>query len=588
MRITTKIESLAEEGKKYFFSMEFFPPRSSRGRKNLQLRIENMSEMLPLFLCVTCSNGSHQTTLELCEVVHKFCGVEPVIHITCRGASREEIKALLETAKAAGLQNILALQGDPVEAQHVKKNEFPNATELIKFVREEFGDYFCIGVGGYPEGRLDYKKDLQYLKDKVDAGADFILTQMFFDCAAFRKYKSDCDGLGVEIPIIPGILPIQSYTQFHRIVKYLGVKVPASVLEAVEARKSDEQLIKEYGVNLAVSMCSDLLQSGACRGLHFYTMNMEKSVRKVLTELKTFLPVNERILPWRPSAQDKRSSEDVRPIFWANRPKSYLARTEGWDQFPKGRWGENSRVSYADLEKSQAQTRGVLLVDNDERRRVWGSSPMVEQDIYEVFVRHILGTVSFLPWCETPLHLETSTIKDNLVSLNRHGFLTINSQPRVNAAPSSEAPFGWGPPNGYVYQKAYIEFFCSPANLARLMEACKEHESLTYHAVDVSGNTYTNSKTGRPCAVTWGVFPGREVIQPTVVDPESFLVWKDEAFSLWLAGWASIYDEGSESYELVHDIHDQYYLVNIVDSDFVQGDIFKVFEAVIAQTNTAA
>ena len=128
-----------------------------------------------------------------------------------------------------------------------------------------------------------------------------------------------------------------------------------------------------------------------------------------------------------------------------------------------------------------------------------------------------------------------------------------------------------------MYQKAYVEFFCSPETLAHLMQRIdSKHSTLTYHAVDVTGNSYTNNKGG-VTAVTWGVWPNQEIKQPTVVDPSAFLVWKQEAFKLWLDRWASLYDEDSESYELIHKIHDNYFLVNLVDNDFVAGDLFSVF-----------
>ena len=168
------------------------------------------------------------------------------------------------------------------------------------------------------------------------------------------------------------------------------------------------------------------------------------------------------------------------------------------------------------------------------------------------------------------------------------GILTINSQPRVNGAASDDAHFGWGAPGGRVYQKAYMEFFASPSVLRAIIDACagtipggSRFPSVTYHAVDVGGNAYTNATTKAPCAVTWGVFPGMQVKQPTVVDPESFLVWKDEAFDLWLSSWGALYAEESPSYETLEEIHDTYYLINVVDNDFVSGDIFSLFRQVV-------
>jgi len=220
---------------------------------------------------------------------------------------------------------------------------------------------------------------------------------------------------------------------------------------------------------------------------------------------------------------------------------------------------------------------------SSERRG--GKHRKCENEIFEVFAGFIEGRIPFLPWCEESLHLETSIIRDKLVALNRAGYLTISSQPRINAAPSSDAKFGWGPDGGYVYQKAYVEFFTSAKKLRKLMDCLEEPQfagrSLVYHAVDHKGNTYSNAKEMRACAVTWGVFPGKEVIQPTVVDPDTFLVWKDEAFALWVRGWASIYEDDTPSYELLHDMHDKYFLVNIVDNDFIDGDIFDLFDKLI-------
>jgi hypothetical protein len=140
-----------------------------------------------------------------------------------------------------------------------------------------------------------------------------------------------------------------------------------------------------------------------------------------------------------------------------------------------------------------------------------------------------------------------------------------------------------------VYQKAYVECFCDAAHLAALMEAVSaaRHPSITYHAVDAAGNSYTNCPTRGVQAVTWGVFPGREVVQPTVVDPECFLAWKVEAFELWQSQWAAIYDEDSLAREVVEDIHDAYFLVNLVDNDFIHGDVFAVFEDAAARLATA-
>lgn len=204
--------------------------------------------------------------------------------------------------------------------------------------------------------------------------------------------------------------------------------------------------------------------------------------------------------------------------------------------------------------------------------------------VYEIFARYLEGRVPRLPWCENSLAAETNVIRDELARLNRSGLLTINSQPRVNGVKSTDPSFGWGAPGGYVYQKAYLEFFCSSQVVDKLVKLCNtpEFSSISFMAVDVRGKTVTNvnvvgSRTPVN-AVTWGVFPNQQIVQPTVVDFDSFMVWKDEAFALWTSQWQSLYDSSSASWSLIQEIHDSYFLVNVVDNDFVSGDIFALFK----------
>ena len=160
------------------------------------------------------------------------------------------------------------------------------------------------------------------------------------------------------------------------------------------------------------------------------------------------------------------------------------------------------------------------------------------------------------------------------------GFLTINSQPRVNGVPSADPHVGWGGTDGYVFQKAYVEFFTTPQLMDRLVAVLPEYPNLSYHAVNVDGREYSHTPEASVNAVTWGVFPGREIIQPTVVDSSSFLAWKTEAFELWKAQWGSAYPEESVQRKLIDKIYDSYYLVNIVDNDYTNdgSDIFAIFK----------
>jgi methylenetetrahydrofolate reductase (NADPH) len=220
-------------------------------------------------------------------------------------------------------------------------------------------------------------------------------------------------------------------------------------------------------------------------------------------------------------------------------------------------------------------------VKSGEVKRLWGE-PKSYQDIYDVFAKYCSGEVEQLPWIDRALSPESDSIKPLLIKLNKNGFLTINSQPAVNGVSSTDEVFGWGPANGYIYQKAYLEFFTSAENLQRLIAAMKKFPSMTYHATTRKGDSLANTPEHSVSAITWGVFPGKEILQPTVVDSDSFMVWKDEAFVLWDSQWAAHYEEGSESRKLLQNVIDTYYLVNVVDNNYINGNIFALFEYLIS------
>jgi methylenetetrahydrofolate reductase (NADPH) len=274
-------------------------------------------------------------------------------------------------------------------------------------------------------------------------------------------------------------------------------------------------------------------------------------------------------------------AEDVRPINWANRPKSYVARTNAWDDFPNGRWGDGRSPAFGELSNSHFFRPSVG--SKDDRKAMWGEAPLAPEEVYEVFAKYVEGSIPVLPWCETPVHSETSLISTRLASINRRGYMTVNSQPAVNGDPSEDAVFGWGGAGGYVYQKAYIEFFCSPDNLNALNEAFKTRPSLCYYAIDHGGNRRGSAKQAAT-ALTWGVFPNKEILQPTIFDPNTFSVWSEEAFELWLT-WACLFDDETDSSALIHDIHDTYFLVAVVDNDFQKSDIYSIFDQIIDEAS---
>lgn len=293
-------------------------------------------------------------------------------------------------------------------------------------------------------------------------------------------------------------------------------------------------------------------------------MNLAQATKMVLEELGLTSPngtPTTKPLPWRQSLGLKRREEDVRPIFWKNRNKSYVVRTQDWDEFPNGRWGDARSPAFGELDAYGLGLQGT----NEQNIKKWGE-PRSIRDVADVFIRFLTNEVTSLPWSESPITKESDEIKDELIDLNRRGFLTINSQPAVNGVKSSHPVHGWGPHGGYVYQKAYLELLVSPTLIIQLLGRIENREDIHYYAINKDGDLRTNAPSTGPNAVTWGVFPGKEIVQPTIVEQISFLAWKDEAFRLGL-DWANCHSQSSPSRHLITDIMNNWYLVNIGESN---------------------
>mmetsp|Transcript_3439 Transcript_3439/g.9965 ORF Transcript_3439/g.9965 Transcript_3439/m.9965 type:complete len:600 (-) Transcript_3439:1135-2934(-) len=585
-----------------WFSFEFFPPRTEEGVENLFDRQDRMASYGPMFCDITWGAGgtTAELTLDIAAKMQNMVCVETMMHLTCTNSTKEVLDEALAKVKQQGIQNILALRGDPPKGQdkfEAVEGGFSCALDLVKYIREKHGDYFGIAVAGYPEAHPDvitddpekmkeaYWNDIKYLKEKVDAGGDVIVTQLFYDVEVFLQFVKDCRATGIECPIIPGIMPIMTYGGFKRMTGFCKTRIPDELAAALEEIKDNDEAVKQFGIDNATKMCQRILDSGVVPGLHMYTLNMERSAVAILENLGMIKDKAPRTLPWRQPTSTHRKGEAVRPIHWSNRPKSYLKRTAEWDKYPQGRWGDARSPAYGTLSDYQFMRRHT----SDDKRRekakaAWGAAPQTLEDVIKVFVAYTTGKVEVMPWNELGgMHAESSAIAAQLQALNGAGYLTINSQPRVNAARSDDPHVGWGGPSGYVYQKAYVEFFCSPEAFKGLQARVSNHPSITYLAVSSKGDFHSNQASADANAVTWGVFPGKEVVQPTVVDKQSFLVWKDEAFQLWTSEWGSLYEEGSASAKLISGIADSWYLVSVVDNDFVEGDLFAVFD--LPQTN---
>ncbi|KAL7627734.1 methylenetetrahydrofolate reductase (NAD(P)H) met13 [Parahypoxylon ruwenzoriense] len=565
------------------FSFEYFPPKTAQGVQNLYDRMERMYDFGPKFIDITWGAGGRiaELTLDMVVQAQAYFGLETCMHLTCTDMGEEKVNDALRRAYKAGCTNILALRGDPPREKGqwvATEGGFRYARDLVAHIRKTYGNHFDIGVAGYPEGCDDNKDEdllLDHLKEKVDMGATFIVTQMFYDADNFIRWVGKVRERGITIPIVPGIMPIATYASFIRRANHMNCKVPDEWMAALEPIKNDDAAVREVGKTLVAQLCRKIMAAGIVH-LHFYTMNLAQATRMVLEELD-WMPTTTRprkqALPWKQSLALGRREEDVRPIFWRNRNKSYISRTQDWDEFPNGRWGDSRSPAFGELDAYGVGLTGT----NESNRKRWGE-PKSVQDIASLFVKYVEKEIPSLPWSEAPLTTESDSLMDDLIKLNKRGLLTINSQPAVNGVRSTHPVYGWGPTNGYVYQKAYLELLVSPELLPEVVRRIDARPDLSYYAVTQSGKFTTNAPSEGPNAVTWGVFPGKEIVQPTIVESISFLAWKDEAFRLGM-DWAHCHDASSPSRVLIEKIMNEWYLVNIVNNDFHQPRaIFELFD----------
>ncbi|CEJ05016.1 Putative Methylenetetrahydrofolate reductase [Rhizopus microsporus] len=558
MKIIEKIEQ-AQKNNTINYSFEYFPPKTELGYANLVDRIERMAKLGPEFISCTWGAGgsTHERTLELCSTTQSVYGLDTCMHLTCTNMEKDKIDIALKQAKEAGIQNILALRGDPPRGHEYWTpidNQFTHAIDLVKYIRQQYGDTFCIGVAGYPESHVDSpnkEQDMQYLKEKVDAGADFIVTQFFYDPEAFINWMQNIRHIGITVPVVPCIMPIPTYQSFRRMIHLCNVKVPTKVMKDLDEIKSDDQKVKDYGVRLAVNIINELHKRANICNFHISTLNLERSTRLILEQLGLI--------------HHKEKLTANKPSPWA--PVHDPIKVEMWDEFPNGRYGDSRSPAYGENTYSLNQ-----ILPTSQAILKWGQ-PQSEEDVRQLFKRYIQGELDSLPWCEESPQTETGTIFQQLIHLIEQGYLTISSQPAVNGAPSDDKVYGWGPKGGYVYQKAFIEFFISDQAVSELLARLSKDPSVTFYAANRKGDFVTNvTDPDAQNAVTWGVFPSKEIIQPTIIEKASFESWKEEAFGLWKE-WEEQYTPNSPSQKLLKDIGDRYWLVNVVHHDFQKPDL---------------
>jgi len=273
------------------FSFEFFPPKDNDGFENLFATIGQLESCQPAYVSVTFGAGgsTRAQTIDLVGRIKNEIGLESMAHLTCVGSSQEELRSILDTLQEKGIQNILALRGDPPQGQErfqKPENGFAYANELVAFIRKHYD--FCIGVAGYPEGHVecpDKKIDLENLKRKVDAGADFIVTQLFFDNRFYFDFVERARGMGITIPIIPGIMPILNVKQTQRYTKMCGSTIPDTLMKRLESSQDEPETVRKIGIEHATLQCERLLQEEA-PGIHFYTLNRSNATLKILESLR--------------------------------------------------------------------------------------------------------------------------------------------------------------------------------------------------------------------------------------------------------------------------------------------------------------
>lgn len=274
------------------FSFEFFPPKTEQGVQNLYRTAQELAALNPSFVSVTYGAGgsTRELTVGLVTRIKQEIGLEAVAHLTCVGHSAAEIAAVLDRLQAAGIENVLALRGDPPrgESRFVRPEDgFGYASELVRFIRSRYS--FCIGGGAYPERHPecpDADADLRNLKEKVDAGADFLVTQLFFQAADYFRFVKRARGIGIGVPIVPGIMPITNVSQIERFTSMCGATIPAELRERLGTAGCDEEAVVAIGVDWATQQCRSLLAGGA-PGIHFYTLNRSYSSRMVFLNLRS-------------------------------------------------------------------------------------------------------------------------------------------------------------------------------------------------------------------------------------------------------------------------------------------------------------
>jgi methylenetetrahydrofolate reductase (NADPH) len=279
------------------FSFEFFPPKTDEGQRNLEQALSELKKDSPEYVSVTygAAGSTRERTVEVTKWIKEDLGLEAMAHLSCVGEPIERLREILDEVAAAGVDNVLALRGDPPRGETdwtPHPDGLESSVQLIELIG---GNYdFCIGATCFPEVHPeapDLEHDLRFLKRKIDAGATFLITQLFFENDDYFRFVERAREAGIDVPIIAGIMPITNFEQIKRFTTMCGATIPVALFEQLEARhaEGDDEAVTELGVAYATLQCADLLERGA-PGIHFYTLNKSPATRAILSALKAWRP----------------------------------------------------------------------------------------------------------------------------------------------------------------------------------------------------------------------------------------------------------------------------------------------------------
>ena len=285
-----KIKDLFTGGEKSF-SFEFFPPKNYTSILELGINVGQLMKLSPSFISVTYGAGgsTQDASFNLIDYINNKIGLVTMAHYTCVNATKEKVARDLDFFQEKNIENLILLRGDPPKGETKFNNEggdFHFASDLIEFVAEQ--DRFCIAAAGYPESHpesVSIEKDIENLKYKVDKGADFVVTQLFFDNNSYFDFVERARNAGITIPIVPGIMPITNFKQIKKFTQMCGAKIPELLVEKLEPHQNDFTKTYDIGVEFAINQCRELLDKGA-PGLHFYTLNKSRATVDIFSSIK--------------------------------------------------------------------------------------------------------------------------------------------------------------------------------------------------------------------------------------------------------------------------------------------------------------